>query len=257
MSTINPSDPTPAYLQVADILRRRIASGDLADGAALPSVRKLVDDYGIAQGTVRQAIDQLKSEGLVVARQGRGVFVRKPRRLRRMGSTRHLRSDRPAATAPLEAEAAAQDFRRTSELLEVATLPAPPTIAERLRVPEATDVVRRVYLLSIDSEPAQTAHSYFTRHLADGTLLAQLAKPPNGTHAYLVEELGIKLDVAVEELLARMPTPHETSQLRLVPGTPVVELIRTIYDTAHSPAEVTVFLFAADRHTFTYVVPLD
>ncbi|MGH3897204.1 MAG: GntR family transcriptional regulator [Pseudonocardiaceae bacterium] len=257
MSAINPSDPTPAYLQIADALRRRITDGGLTDGAPLPSVRALVDEYGTAQGTVRQAVDQLKSEGLIVARQGRGVFVRRPRRLARMGSTRHLRSRRPSATAPLQAEAAAQNFRRSSELLEVASVPAPAHAADRLAVAHGTNVIRRSYLLSIDGEAAQTARSYFSHDLADGTILAELTQPPNGTHAYLADELGLQLDIAVEELLARMPTPHETSQLRLVPGTPVVELIRTLYDKAQKPAEVSVFVFAADRHTFTYVVPVD
>lgn len=257
MSTINPSDPTPAYLQIADALRRRIADGDVPDGAALPSVRSLVDEFGTAQGTVRQAIEQLKAEGLVVARQGSGVFVRRPRRLRRMGSTRHLRSRRPPATAPLEAEAAAQSFHRSSELTEVASVSAPKEVAERLGVPDGTNVVRRSYVLSIDGEVAQTARSYFTHELVDGTTLAEHVQPANGTHAYLAEELGVALDVAVEELVARMPTPHETVALRLVPGTPVVELVRTIYDKTEKPVEVTIFLFAADRHSFAYVVPLD
>lgn len=257
MSAVNPSNPTPAYLQIADALRRRIAEGDLPDGAALPSVRNLVDEFGTAQGTVRQAIEQLKSEGLIVARQGSGIFVRKARRRGRMGSTRHLRSRRPPATTPLEAEAAAQNFHRSSELVEVVSVPAPPEVAQRFGVPEGTSVVRRSYLLSIDGEVAQTARSYFTHELADGTVLAEHAQPANGTHAYLADDLGTTIDVAVEELVARMPTPQEMLALRLVPGTPVVELIRTISDKAQRPVEVTVFLFAADRHSFAYVVPLD
>lgn len=257
MSTINPSDPMPAYLQIADALRRRIAGGDLPDGAALPSVRKLVEEFGTAQGTVRQAVEQLKSEGLVVARQGSGTFVRKPRRLRRMGTTRHLRSRRQPATAPLEAEAAAQNFQRTSELTEVASVPAPPEVAELLSVPEGTNVVRRSYLLSVDGEIAQTAMSYFTHELVDGTILAEHAKPTKGTHAYLADNLGIPLDVAFEELVARMPTPQEVLTLRLVAGTPIVELTRVIYDKSQRPVEVTIFLFAADRHSFAYEVPFD
>ncbi|MGH3834471.1 MAG: GntR family transcriptional regulator [Pseudonocardiaceae bacterium] len=257
MSSINPSDPTAAYLQIADALRRQIADGDLPDGAVLPSVRHLVDQFGTAQGTVRQAIEQLKAEGLIATRQGSGTFVRKPRRLRRMGSTRHLRSQRAPASAPLEAEATSQSFRRTSELTEVASVPAPPEVAERFSLPEGTNVLRRNYLLSINGEVAQTARSYFTHELADGTTLAEQAKPEKGTHAYLADNLRIPLDVAVEELVARMPTPQETMTLRLIPGTPVVELIRTIYDNSQNPVEVTVFVFAADRHSFVYEVPLD
>jgi len=257
LSAINPSDPTPAYLQIADALRRQITEGDLPDGATLSSVRALVDEYGTAQGTVRQAIEQLKAEGLVATRQGRGTFVRKPRRLRRLGSTRHLRSQRAPSTAPLEAEAAAQNFQRHADLTEVASVPAPRDVAERMSLPVGAPVVRRSYLLSIDGEVAQTATSYFTHELADGTTLAEHAKPTNGTHAYLVDSLGVTLDTAVEELVARMPTPHEVTALRLVPGTPVVDLIRTIYDTAQKPVEVTMFVVAADRHTFVYEVPLD
>ncbi|MGH3915868.1 MAG: GntR family transcriptional regulator [Pseudonocardiaceae bacterium] len=255
--TINPFNPAPAYLQIADVLRQKIAEGDLPDGAALPSVRKLVDEFGTAQGTVRQAIEQLKSEGLVVARQGSGVFVRTPRRLRRMGSTRHLRSRRAVATAALEAEAAGQGFERSSELTEVTSVAASAPVAERLGVPEGASVVSRSYLLSIDGEVAQVARSYFTHELADGTALAERVKPANGTHGYLADELGIALDIAVEELIARMPTPQETMTLRLIPGTPVVELIRTIYAKDEKPVEVSVFVFAADRHSFTYVVPMD
>jgi GntR family transcriptional regulator len=70
-------------------------------------------------------------------------------------------------------------------------------------------------------------------------------KPPGGTHAYLSDELGVTLAEAVEELVARMPTPQETITLRLVPGTPVVELVRTIYDDNNNPVEVTVFVIAA------------
>jgi GntR family transcriptional regulator len=257
VNAVNPSSPTPAYVQIADALRQQITEGNLPDGAALPSVRRLVDEFGTAQGTVRQAIEQLKSEGLVIARQGTGIFVRKPRRLRRMGSTRHLRSRRPPATAPLEAEATAQNFRRSSDLVEVASVPAPPDVAERLNVPVGTNVVRRSYLLSIDGDVAQTARSYFTHDLVDGTMLAEHTQPPNGTHAYLADTLNIVLDVAVEDLVARMPTPQETMTLQLAPGTPVVELTRTIYEKAENPVEVTAFLFAADRHSFTYIVPLD
>lgn len=258
MSTINPSDPTHAYLQIADALRRQIAAGELSDGAALPSVRKLVDEYGTAQGTVRQAIEQLKSEGLVVARQGSGTFVRKPRRLRRMGSTRHLRSRRaPKTLLPLEAEAAEQSFRRSTELVEVASVAAPPQVSERLGIADGASVLRRSYLLSVDGEVVQSAHSYFKHELVDGTVLAEQVKPDRGTHAYLTDDLGVVLDTAVEELIARMPTPQEVMTLRLVPGTPVVELARTISDDASNPVEVTIFVLAADRHSFVYVVPFD
>lgn len=257
MSTINPYNGTPAYLQIADDLRRQIAQGDLQDGDQLPSVRDLIATYGTALGTVRQAVDQLKAEGLVVARQGRGVFVRKPRRLTRYGSKRLMRSTRAADSLPLQNEAESQGFARTSELNEVSSAPAPVDVASRLRVESNESVVRRIYILGLDGIPTQTAQSYFPHRIADGTLLAQQVKPPGGTHAYLADNLGLHLESAIEELVGRMPTRQEVAQLHLDPGTPVVEIIRTIYAQDGDPVEVTVFVCAADRHRFVYEVPID
>jgi DNA-binding GntR family transcriptional regulator len=69
-------DPRPAYLQIAEDLRRAIQRGDMKPGSQLPSTTELIEDYGVARMTVRNALRLLRDEGLVVARQGKGVFVR-------------------------------------------------------------------------------------------------------------------------------------------------------------------------------------
>lgn len=65
----------PAYRQLAGILREQIESGKLAADQPVPSEATLVQEYGIARGTVRRAIEVLRDEGLVVTVQGRGSFV--------------------------------------------------------------------------------------------------------------------------------------------------------------------------------------
>lgn len=73
---IDLNDPRPVYRQLADELRRAISSGKLGPGAKLPSGRELALEHDIAPMTVQQAIRLLRDEGLVVAHQGRGVYVR-------------------------------------------------------------------------------------------------------------------------------------------------------------------------------------
>ena len=70
------NDPRPAYLQIADEMRKAIVSGELAPGQRLASGRELAKQYGVAPMTIQQALRELRGEGLVVAWQGRGVFVR-------------------------------------------------------------------------------------------------------------------------------------------------------------------------------------
>ncbi|MFJ9418349.1 MULTISPECIES: winged helix-turn-helix domain-containing protein [unclassified Streptomyces] len=64
-----------AYQQVADDLRRRIADGDFAETGRLPSYGDLQKAYGVTVTVARAAINQLKSDRLVVSHQGKGVFL--------------------------------------------------------------------------------------------------------------------------------------------------------------------------------------
>ena len=59
----------------AAILRARIESGEIAPGEAVPSITFLVQETGLAVGTIRKAIKVLADEGLVVTVPGRGSFV--------------------------------------------------------------------------------------------------------------------------------------------------------------------------------------
>ncbi|MFG2010026.1 GntR family transcriptional regulator [Micromonospora sp. NPDC048868] len=72
---IDPMSPTPLYVQLADLLGKRIEEGDLKARQPLPSESTLQQEYGLARGTVRQAIALLRERGLVVTLPQRGTFV--------------------------------------------------------------------------------------------------------------------------------------------------------------------------------------
>ncbi|GLW25303.1 hypothetical protein Mame01_53450 [Microbispora amethystogenes] len=66
----------PAYMQIADELRGQIRSGSLSPGTVLPSINQLCERYGVSSSVVKAAISVLRTEGLIVGQQGKGVFVR-------------------------------------------------------------------------------------------------------------------------------------------------------------------------------------
>jgi GntR family transcriptional regulator len=72
-------DPRPIGRQIVEGIRLRIATGDLAVGEALPSVRGLAQQLVINPNTVAKAYAELTAEGWLEARQGLGLFVAKPR----------------------------------------------------------------------------------------------------------------------------------------------------------------------------------
>lgn len=67
---------TPLYQQLASVLRQRIASGEVA--RRVPSVKSLVQEFGIAQGTAERALALLREECLIRSVMGRGHFVVPP-----------------------------------------------------------------------------------------------------------------------------------------------------------------------------------
>ncbi|MCB1516326.1 MAG: GntR family transcriptional regulator [Hyphomicrobiaceae bacterium] len=68
-------DPAPLYLQLASLIRGLIRDGDLDLGQALPSERRIMQQTNLSRVTIRKAIDQLVSEGLLQQRRGSGTYV--------------------------------------------------------------------------------------------------------------------------------------------------------------------------------------
>jgi GntR family transcriptional regulator len=67
--------PEPSYLQLASALRARIQSGEIGPREPLPSITFLVQETGLAVGTVRKAVAVLIDEGLAYTVPGRGTFA--------------------------------------------------------------------------------------------------------------------------------------------------------------------------------------
>ncbi|MBG0826808.1 winged helix-turn-helix transcriptional regulator [Planomonospora sp. ID67723] len=65
----------PAYLQIVDELSEQIRTGSLAPGTALPSIAQLCERFDVSASVVKAAISVLRTQGLVIGQQGKGVFV--------------------------------------------------------------------------------------------------------------------------------------------------------------------------------------
>ena len=65
----------PLYRQIKALITRSLISGEWGPGEAIPSEMEFAAKFGVSQGTVRKAIDELASENIVVRRQGKGTYV--------------------------------------------------------------------------------------------------------------------------------------------------------------------------------------
>ncbi|NPV46440.1 MAG: GntR family transcriptional regulator [Armatimonadetes bacterium] len=72
---VDPNSPLPLYAQLVDQFRQAIATGKLAPGDALPTVRQLAVDLRVNMHTVARAYNELSREGLIAMRRGLGTTV--------------------------------------------------------------------------------------------------------------------------------------------------------------------------------------
>lgn len=254
LGVIDRADDRPPYRQIADHLRAAIDRGDLVAGDKLPSEAVLIEHYGVARMTVRQAVQELRNEGRVVAEHGRGTFVRQPVQVRRLTSERFARRHREAGLAAFSVEAQKTGFKPNVDQLEVSTGPATPEIRDRLCLGDEEEVVSRSRRYLADGQPVETAVSYLPASVAAGSRIVEADTGPGGIYARL-EDMGFELDHFTEEVSARMPSAEERRRLQLTDGVPVVVLVRTAYDTTGRPLEVCDTLKAAPAYVLEYEVP--
>lgn len=81
MIQIVTGDPRPISKQIVDAIRMKIATGELAPGSKIPSVRGLAMQLTINTNTVARAYAKLTEEGLIEARKGLGLFVCPPKQV--------------------------------------------------------------------------------------------------------------------------------------------------------------------------------
>lgn len=240
----------PAYLQIADDLRRRILDGELQEGDQLPTAQEIMQDYGVSRIVVRSAIGVLRAEGLVRSQQGSGTYVRqhRPVKKRFMGD---LYAKRPTAS-PMAQSAAAAGKRADWEYQSRSTT-ATRAIGERLGVPAEDPVMRTEYRFFVDESPTMLSTSYEPLALTAGTPIEQPEAGPVTGVVPRMDSIGVHITHVTEDVYSRAPRPYEVDKLEIPQGVPVMTIERTYYaeDRAVETADIVV---PADRYALSYTL---
>ncbi len=247
----------PMYRQIAEDLRTRIESGELAAGSQLPTELELRDRYNASRNTVRDAIKWLTNLGLVVTRPGQGTFV-----IEDMDPfVTKLSGDPKTGFGGGEgtrflSEVSERNRKPTTSPIQVEIQEAVPEIAEKLGRPTGTEVILRHEKRFIDGTPWSMQTSFYPMEFADRGA-EKLSRPRNideGAVQYLADKLHIYQVGYRDWFVVRAPDPTETDFFRLPADgrTSIVEISRTAYDGNGQPMRVTVTVYPADRNQFIF-----
>lgn len=227
----------PAYLQLVNILRHNVATGVLRPGDQLPSESQLCERYGVSPMTVRRAINLLVDQGVVVAEQGRGTFVKSVA----MGA---------ASFQLAELQTLLSDPDRTNvRLLETRIITADERIARKLAIPigQRTIYIRR--LLRMDNEPVLYHREYLiydpTRPIVESEMeVTALQRLFSGAGETILKrgDLSVEATILTDEEARLLCAPQPLAAFCLE---------HLFYDFDDKPISWGWFIGRADRLRFT------
>ena len=235
--SIDKQSHEPAYLQLVNILRHNVASGVLRPGDQLPSESQLCDRYGVSPMTVRRAINLLADQGVVIAEQGRGTFVKPVA----MGA---------ASFQLAELQDLLSDPTRTSvRLLETRIISADERIARKLALPigQRTIYIRR--LLRMNNEPVLYHREYLvydpTRPIVESEMeVTALQRLFSGAGETILKrgDLSVEATILTDEEARLLCAPQPLAAFCLE---------HLFYDFDDKPISWGWFIGRADRLRFT------
>lgn len=229
------TSPIPLYFQIAENLKEAIQAGTIAPGERLDNELELAEQLGVSRPTVRQAIQRLVQQGLVVRRRGLGTVVVAPRILR------------PVALTSLYDDLAAAERAPTTAVLSLEEIAADDEIAQVLSLAAGTPVLSIERLRFADDAPLALMHNYLPAKLLQGRTEADLEQ----TGLYeLLRSQGVQLHAADQVLAARRATAQEARLLRAPRSATVLTMTRTAFDLSGLPIEHGRHAYLADRYSF-------
>lgn len=224
------------YRAIADDLRARVTRGEFAAGRLLPSESELSGSYAASRVTIRNALEVLRDEGLVDARQGLGWFAAvDPLRqtLGRLGT--------------IEGQLAESGMRSDRQILAFGFVPAPPRVKRVLGAATVLEV-RRVNLA--DGEPFARVTVWCPDDLGAHLSRADVERAP------FYELLSVPLGGAVQTIGAALASSEDAALLAVPEGSPVLRCERITSTPDGRAVLLSEHVFPAHRTEFVVDLPM-
>jgi GntR family transcriptional regulator len=226
---------TIRYQQIADELRGRVAAGMYAAGRVLPSEAELSAEFDASRVTIRRALETLRDEGLVDARQGFGWFVAAAPLRQTLGQL-----------VTIEGQMAESGVEPQRKIIEFAFVLAPSRVRAALR----SDNVLRVKRVNLaDGEPFAVVTVWCPAELGQHLSRRDVERSP------FYELLGIALGGATQTIGADSVAPADAALLGVPVGSPVLCCERLTKDINGRPVLLSEHVFPAHRTEFVVDLP--
>jgi DNA-binding GntR family transcriptional regulator len=199
--------------QIADDLRARVLTGELAAGAQLPSEPELARRMYVSRSSLRAAIAVLEEEGLVRRVHGSGTYVNDRPRLRD-DISRNL-----SVTAMIAATGRVPGALLTEARLE----PAPPDVAAAFGLPVGAQLSALRRVRTADGQPVVDTTDWCRPELLQPETMAD---PPNGSVYHALAQRGLTIHHGVATMHPRVADKRIAARLEVPKGSLLLTLFQ-------------------------------
>lgn len=233
------SSGEPLYKWIKRELTQLLGNGVWRPAQAIPSERRLAEEFGVSMGTMRRALDELVAEHILIRHQGRGTFVSAHDTNRFLFRFFNI---------------AAHDGERSYpkvNLLDFGPRRADATIARALSIRPAARVYGFRNLLSLQGEPALVDEIYLPAVRFAG-LDEDSLRHRTGTLYQLYEErFGNSVTHIDERVRAMVADPFLAGVLQVEEGAPLLHIIRRALSVDGRPVEYRHSYVSTERHEYS------
>ena len=233
---INRQSKLPLHQQIYEVLRGRMLRGKWDAGDMFPTELELMEEFKVSRATIRQVMERLVTEGLIIRQQGRGTFVAEP--TLEQGLTRIISFTEDMRRRGLVAE---------TRILSQEIIPASKDTARALRIQPDEEVVYLKRLRIANSEPLCIEESYLAHKMCPGLLRFDFAVQP--LRETLAENYGIHITRALQKIHAVVAEPDTTHLLKIPSPAALLFIERVSFNEWDLPVEFLRLFFRGDRYS--------
>lgn len=229
---------SPLYRQIKGLIIAGLKGGEWKAGEAIPSELDLAARFGVSQGTVRKAIDELAAENVLVRRQGKGTFVSTHAEQRQQYRFLRLTPDE------------GQEGSLERQLLDCRRMRAPAWVAKALQMRAGDAVVEVRRVLRAKGVPVVLDDIWLPGKLFKG-LTADVLNQHRGPFYGLFEtEFGVHMIRAQEKIRAVSADEQVAGVLQVAEGLPLLSVERLSFTYGDRPVELRRGLYNTSTHFY-------
>lgn len=216
MKELDFSNIVPLYLQLAELIRKKIIEGELNYSEQIPTEIELSERYAISRNTVRRAINLLVEEDFLEKKQGKGTFVKPPIYVEQV-------SHDGSFSASVERSMSSASTR----VLSIQTIECPQLVRDELWLPADEKVIFLSRLRKINGIPAILEEDFFP---IEYSFLLTLDLNEQSIFKILKDYSGLQLDNSKILLEAIGATKEHMKALNIGEDHPILVMKQTVFE---------------------------